>query len=401
MGTLMRAGGQVRVTAQLVETPGGTLLTSHDVHAPLGDLFALQDDLVRRVVGALALPLAGELPSPAPDAPNPRAYEFYLRANQLALAYVELPKARDLYLRALELDPHFAPAWAHLGRCHRVIGKFVDGRVDSEADAERALQRALAIDPRLSVAHKFYATLEADMGLSQQAVVRLLREAARHGNDPELFAGLVHTLRYCGLYEESIAAHAEARRLDPNVETSLEQTLLMTGDVERLLTIEQTTDGGGDAGICIMGLGLAGRREEARERLLKMRDTMPLPAFQTWSDYLLAWLERRTADVRLNFPDFAPLKIQDDPEAIFLQGWLSCDVGAYDTGLPFLARAVAKGYNVAPTLARSPQFAALRGNAAFKAIQADADAGRQRALAAFREAGGERLLGTPAIRGAA
>ena len=37
----------------------------------------------------------------------------------------------------------------------------------------------------------------------------------RHGNDPELFAGLVHACRYCGLFEQSIAAHAEARRLDP------------------------------------------------------------------------------------------------------------------------------------------------------------------------------------------
>ena len=68
--------------------------------------------------------------------------------------------------------------------------------------------------------------------------MRLLGEADRHGNDPELFAGLVHACRYCGLYEESIAAHAEARRLDPNVPTSVEQTLLMTGDIDRLLAVE-------------------------------------------------------------------------------------------------------------------------------------------------------------------
>ena len=51
--------------------------------------------------------------------------------------------------------------------------------------------------------------------------MRLLGEATRHGNDPELFAGLVHACRYCGLFDESIAAHAEARRLDPNVATSI------------------------------------------------------------------------------------------------------------------------------------------------------------------------------------
>ena len=68
--------------------------------------------------------------------------------------------------------------------------------------------------------------------------MRLLNEANRHGNDPELFAGLVHACRYCGLFEESIAAHAEARRLDPNVPTSLEQTLLMAGEIEHMLGVE-------------------------------------------------------------------------------------------------------------------------------------------------------------------
>src|SRR5204862_5082259 len=122
--------------------------------------------------------------------------------------------------------------------CYRVIGKFVDGSDDSETRAEDAFQRALAIEPRLSVAHKFYAALEADLGRGEQATVRLLREATRHGNDPELFAGLVQTCRYCGLYDESIAAHAEARRLDPNISTSVEGTVLMTGDLERLLAVE-------------------------------------------------------------------------------------------------------------------------------------------------------------------
>src|SRR6185312_7640677 len=79
MGTLLRSDDQVRATAQLVEAPGGTLLTSHTVQSSLGDLFRLQDDIARRVVEALSLPLTGETASPHRDAPhNARAYEFYL-----------------------------------------------------------------------------------------------------------------------------------------------------------------------------------------------------------------------------------------------------------------------------------------------------------------------------------
>ena len=146
MGTLLRSGDQLRATAQLVEAPGGTLLTSHTVQSSLGDLFRLQDDIARRVVEALSLPLTGGMPSPTPDAPHDaRAYELYLRANELARTYDGLPAARDLYQRCLELDPRFAPAWAHLGRCHRVIGKYV------EADArqrERAPRRRSAARSR-------------------------------------------------------------------------------------------------------------------------------------------------------------------------------------------------------------------------------------------------------------
>jgi serine/threonine protein kinase/tetratricopeptide (TPR) repeat protein len=395
MGTLMRAGDEVRVTAQLVETPGGTLITSHSVHAPLGELFALQDDLAQRVVSALSPPLAGDRPPSARDQapPNPRAYEMYLRANQLARSYATLPKARDLYLQALDFDPDFAPAWAQLGRCHRVIGKFVEGTPDSEMHAETALRRALAIDPDQSLAHKFYAALEADMGCAEGAVVRLVREAARRSNDPELFAGLVHALRYCGLYDEAVAAHVEARRLDPHVATSLEQTLLMAGDLDQLLAVEHPTSGGGDEGIRIMGLGLAGRREEALAFVDTVRERLRLPAFQVWGEYLIAWLQRDIDAMLKRMRNLGAYKVQNDPEAIFLQGWMACDVGQYEVGLEYLRRAVARGYSAAPTLANSRHFDALRPSPVFMATLADAEAGRRHALVAFREAGGERLLG--------
>jgi serine/threonine protein kinase/tetratricopeptide (TPR) repeat protein len=396
MGTLLRSGEQLRAAAQLVEAPGGTLLTSHTVQSSLGDLFRLQDDIARRVVEALSLPLTGGMPSPAPDAPhNPRAYELYLRANELARSYDGLEAARESYQRCLELDTGFAPAWAHIGRCHRVIGKFITPTPDSEVRAEEAFQRALELNPRLSVAHKFYANLEADMGQAPRALVRLLGEADRHGNDPELFSGLVHACRYCGLYEQSIAAHAEARRLDPNIFTSLEQTLLMTGDIERVLAVERPLAfPGGDQGIRIIGLGLAGRRDEARQALLEMCQAPPrVKAFQTWTEYLMAWLDYRPADMFVRLSALSRLKIQDDPEAMFQEGWLLCDVGEHELGLGHLQRAVAKGYFVAATLSGGRAFDALRSDPSFQALLAEAEAGREQALAAFRESGGERLLG--------
>jgi serine/threonine-protein kinase len=395
MGTLLRSGDQLRAAAQLVEAPGGTLLTSHTVQSSLGDLFRLQDDMARRVAEALSLPLARSAGPSTPNAPpDGRAYELYLRANEAARTYDGLPRARDLYRRCLEEDPRFAPAWAHLGRCHRVIGKYIEGAPESESLAEEAFRRALSLNPRLSVAHKLYANLQADIGQAEQAMVRLLGEAARHGNDPELFAGLVHACRYCGLYQQSIAAHVEARRLDPNVPTSFDQTLLMTGDIDRLLRADSPPIvAGADDGIRVIALGLAGRREEARRTLDGMRRTSRIPIFEEWIDYLTAWLDRRPADMVIRMPALGGLKIQEDPEAIFQQGWLLCDVGEHDAGFADLERAVRKGYFVLPTLAERPQFDALRTVPSFVALLEEAALRRDHALGAFREAGGERLLG--------
>ena len=394
-GTLLRSGEELRVVVQLVEAPGGTVVTSHTVQAPLGNLFQLQDDLARRVVEALSLPLGGALASPAPDAPgNARAYELYLRGNEQARMYDGMKAAREMYERCLAIDPGFAPAWARLGRCYRVIGKYIEPMPDGTQRAEDAFRRALQLNPRLSVAHKLYANLEADIGQAERGMVRLLNEASRHGNDPELFAGLVHACRYCGLLDESLRAHAEAVRLDPNINTGFEQTILMTFDIDRLMTTAFTpVDVGGDDGIRVIGLALAGRRDEARRALARMAEQPRIPAFKRWVARLEDWLDHRNWTRVVGDPAFDGLGIIQDPEAIFQEGWLMCDAGEHAHALPHLERAVARGYFASLTLQRAPHFDALRGTPGFESLLADAEAGRQRALAAFREAGGERLLG--------
>ena len=90
---------------------------------------------------------------------------------------------------------------------------------------------------------------------------------------------------------------------------------------------------------------------------------------------------------------FRHLKIQEDPEAVFQEGWLLCDLGDYEPGLAFLRRAIEKRYWVVDTLMTSRQFDGLRNHPEFEALLAQAKEGRERALLVYREAGGERLLG--------
>jgi hypothetical protein len=104
-GTLLRAGDQVRVSAQLVEASSGTMLWSKTVQAAMRDLFEVQDQLARAIVESLAIPLSsGEKRRLSHDLPaSARAYEFYLRANQSVRPSM-LPVAGELYRSALDED---------------------------------------------------------------------------------------------------------------------------------------------------------------------------------------------------------------------------------------------------------------------------------------------------------
>jgi serine/threonine protein kinase/tetratricopeptide (TPR) repeat protein len=388
-GTLLRSGEHLRVATQLAEAPGGTLVFSHSAQGAVGDIFALQDDLTRRIVEALALPLAGVAAAVRRDVPqSARAYEFYLRANEVGRGYENLTVARDLYRRCLEEDPEFAPAWARLGRCHRVIGKFFEERPDNRQRAEAAFKRALELNPDLPIGHKLYAHLEAEVGRAPEAMTRLVRLAATNRNDPELFAGLVHACRYCGLFDASLAAHREARRLDPTAKTSVPYTLLLAGEYETLLSegVEII-----DSELSSISLWRLGREAEALA-VARKAEAAGLPRLFAMVVRAIRLCLEGTPVEAMRLTDQC-LQEHDDPEAVFVLAQLVVLIGEHSRALEELARAVRGGFFAAPTLARDPWLDPFRATPAFRAILAEAEAGRRKALAAFRDAGGEGLLG--------
>ena len=238
-GTLLRAGDQVRVSAQLIEVPAATIAWSKSVQVGLRDLFQVQDELASAIVESLSIPLSlREQRQLHRDVPaSARAYEFYLRANQIAYDTTKWSVARDLYRSALDDDPNYAPAWAKFGRVLRVIAKYgVEDVDDYLRQAEAAFRRALELNPDLGLAHSLYTYFEVEsLGRSAQAMARLLERAQSRPADPDLFAGLVLACRYCGLLQASIAADREARRLDPGIRTSVMWTYFMLGDWQRAI----------------------------------------------------------------------------------------------------------------------------------------------------------------------
>jgi len=390
----LRAGDQVRVSAQLVEVPAGTLLWSQTIQAPVQDLFQLHDALTTAIVRSLELPLtASERRQLALDAPaNPRAYELYLRGNQLMLETARLPEVLELYQQAVALDPNYAPAWARLGRVLRVMAKF--GGKGSERrlpEAEAAFQRALSLNPDLAIAHHVYAYLEVELGRADEATARLLRRARSHPNEPELFAGLVTTCRYSGLLDASVQAHTVARTLDPAVPTSVAYTWLCLGEFRRAIE----TDLGDARYAAQQAKYRLGQRAEAIEGLRAIERRSPLAAARLVArTYLQAMEKQNLADLEAGLRELKDSGF-NDPEGFFTVASLLPEAGLPDLALELLAGIVDQGYTCSPTLERDPLWDPVRDRSEFREILARANARRDAALAMFLREGGPEVLAVP------
>jgi serine/threonine protein kinase/tetratricopeptide (TPR) repeat protein len=390
-GTLLRADDQLRVTAQLSEMPGGTVRWSQSMVVRVGDIFQLQDALSSRIVESLALPLsARDRQTLKHDVPaSAKAYEYYLRANQLAYHAHTWTVARDLYRQCLEEDPRYAPAWARVARLHRIIGMHSGAGADQAyALAEDAFTRALALNPDLSIAHNLYTLVELETGRVKHAMLRLLERLRQRSSDPELFAGLVQACRYGGLQRPAIAAHEHARRLDPQIRTAVAHAYLMTGEYEKAVALDQDEP----SLIAILALDLMGERDRAiAHARQQLSPGLPL-MIRLFFEGTIAVLEDRRADVFATGDRLIDMWRIRDPCGIYYFARALAAV-QHPEALPMFRRAVEGGFHCSLFYSRDPWLDSLRANPEFRAVIQVAEAGYRDAAAAFAAAGGEQMLG--------
>jgi serine/threonine protein kinase/Tfp pilus assembly protein PilF len=221
-GSVRRANDTLRVMVQLVDVADGSPLWSERFEGPMRDVFAIQDEIAHSVVKTLSLILSDSERRALTRVPtdNVTAYEYYLRGRQFfhqsrrkALEY-----ARQMYGRAIEIDPEFALAHAGLAGCCSLIHMYYPGASSEMEVADTASRRALELEPDLPEAHAARAFTLFQLGRSEEAAAEF--QTAIHLG-PALFEARYFYGRFCfqhGQMAEAARWFEDAARVEENFE---------------------------------------------------------------------------------------------------------------------------------------------------------------------------------------
>jgi adenylate cyclase len=176
-GSVRKAGGRVRITAQLVDGSSNDHVWAERYDRDLNDIFALQSEISEAIVKALKLKLLPEEKKAIEErgTDSVEAYNLYLMARQSYISGHEADARRldailRLCSRAIEIDPGYARAWALMAIAQMTL-RFVHGRKGD--DGLVPAERALAVDANLPEAHAVKARILAQHGRHDEAAAEI------------------------------------------------------------------------------------------------------------------------------------------------------------------------------------------------------------------------------------
>ncbi len=292
-GSSRRAGDRVRVTAQLIDAESGQHVWAERYDREAQDVFVIQDEIVEAIVSALAPALARveRLRAARLAAPDLDAWECVQRGLHYYYRFRpgDIEDGRQLFERALSIDPDFAPAWTAIAWSQiadAMLG-YGDDPVVQVGKGLDAARRAVALDPDDSAAQ---TALGGALGLFRQHEEALLALSRALAIDPSsALACFSYGLNILGLEtaDEALGYFRRALRLSPrdplahDFEGAIAVACYLTGDyVGALAMARQSMVSLREAGISyepmiVAALVRSGRLDEAKEAGRRLLERHP------------------------------------------------------------------------------------------------------------------------------
>ena len=219
-GSVRKAEDRVRINTQLVDATTGHHLWSERYDRELKDIFALQDEIIQQIVVNLNVEIRQAELARVRRTPtnNLTAYDYLLRGMELLQRFTKETnaQARQMFEKALELDPQYAEAYAALGLTYHLELVWQWSQDPQTLERWFALaQRALALDDSLPLAHSLLGQAYLWKRQYEQAIAEGERAIALNPNDAGGYSWLADTLNFTGQPEEALGLAEKAMRLDP------------------------------------------------------------------------------------------------------------------------------------------------------------------------------------------
>ena len=221
-GGIRKAGNRVRITAQLIDATSGGHLWADRFDRDLTDIFATQDEVVEKIVRALAVKLTHgeERRLGRRGTSNVVAYETWLRARELAgrSTRVAIAQAKTMHRRAIETDQNFSAP--HAGLALALIADYVSDWAEDPAqalnEAERWARRAVELNEQEPLSHLALGSVLLWRRDLVGALTEFRRMVALDPNFASGYTAMGLGLMYAGQPAEALESIAVAMRLDPH-----------------------------------------------------------------------------------------------------------------------------------------------------------------------------------------
>jgi len=244
-GSVRKVRNRVRITAQLVDTTTGGHLWAERYDRDLRDIFALQDEVTQKIVTALVVKLTEDeqerLVRKGTD--SLEAYDYTLRGMDYFFRFTKEAngQARQMFEKAIDLDPKYALAHTWLGWTHWVDYSFGWSQDPQSLEwAFELAQRAISLDDSVSEAHALWGKVHLWKRQHDLAIAELEKTLSLNPNYADGLTGLGEALYFAGRPGEAIGLVKKAMRLNPKYPVwyllNLGHAYFLTGRYEEAIT---------------------------------------------------------------------------------------------------------------------------------------------------------------------
>jgi TolB-like protein/Flp pilus assembly protein TadD len=355
-GSVRKAGGQLRVTAQLINVADGFHIWSESFDRELKDVFGIQKEIAENVARAFKLTLSPLEERAIEQQPtdNIEAYEYYLRGRKHFFQLNEdgWARAREAFSRAIELDSDYALAYAGLADCFSFLYMYADSSASNRLQAETNSRLAMQLAPGLAAVHASRG-LALSLGHRHEEAEKAFRRAVEL--DPKLFDAYYFHGRHAfaqGRLEEAAALFEKASE----VRQDDYQAISLLAQVYRTLGLEE-------------------KRAETRQRTLK-RIENHLAASPNDSRALcfgsLNMYEDGQTERAMQWLERAVAVDPDDAMNLYNVACVYAHAGAVEKALDCLEKSVGKGMAELDWMVNDSDLDNLREHPRFKKLLAEA-----------------------------